>query len=83
MRKTIGSYLVERELGRGGMGVVYRAIQEPLDREVALKLIRPELLYQDETRERFARSTSIIARLQPPGIVPIFQIGSSSCRERV
>src|SRR5262245_58404638 len=66
--------LVER-LGAGGMGVVYRAVQESLGREVALKPIRPEDLYFPGARDRFRREVEIIARLQHPGIVPIHTVG--------
>jgi serine/threonine protein kinase len=73
--ERIGDFRLEERIGAGGMGVVYRAVQESLQRHVALKLIRPELLFQDDARERFARETSIIARLQHPGIVPIYTVG--------
>jgi len=71
----VGEFRLLERVGSGGMGVVYRARQASLDREVALKLIRPELLFDDETRERFARETSVVARLQHPGIVPIYTVG--------
>src|SRR5262249_41623640 len=65
-------------LGGGGMGVVYLARQESLGREVALKLVRPEQLYFPNARERFQREAHAIARLQHPGIVPIYAFGEEN-----
>ncbi len=73
--ERLGDYRLVRRLGGGGMGVVYEAVQEPLDRRVALKLIRPELLYFDGARERFRREIDAIARLEHPSIVPIYASG--------
>jgi serine/threonine-protein kinase len=60
------------------MGVVYLANQESLGREVALKLIKPEYLYFPEARERFQREIDVVARLQHPGIVPLYTVGEES-----
>src|SRR6185503_16196141 len=57
------------ELGRGGMGVVYRARQRDLDRDVALKVLDPELAGDPELRARFAREARLLARLAHPNIV--------------
>jgi serine/threonine-protein kinase len=57
------------------MGVVYRARQLSLDREVALKVIRPEQLLFPGVRERFQREVEIIARLQHEGIVQLYSFG--------
>ena len=73
--ERVGDFRLLEEIGSGGMGVVYRAVQESLGREVALKLIRPDVLFQDDARDRFARETTVIARLQHPGIVPIYTVG--------
>lgn len=74
--KRLGDFDLLETIGVGGMGVVYHARQRSLGRDVALKIIRPELLYMPGTRERFAREITIIARLQHPGIVPIYTVGA-------
>jgi len=71
----LGDFDLIARLGAGGMGVVYRARQISLGREVALKLIRPEHLYFEGARERFRREVEATARLQHPGIVPIHTVG--------
>ena len=76
--ERLGDFRLIELLGRGGMGVVYRAQQESLDREVALKLVRPELLWFPRTRERFRREIETVARLQHPGIVPVHLVGEES-----
>lgn len=72
----IGPYLIEREIARGGMGVVYQAHQEGLDRRVALKLISGGVLAGKEERSRFRLEAEAAARLDHPGIISIFDIGS-------
>jgi serine/threonine protein kinase len=62
-------------LGRGGMGVVYKARQIKLDRLVALKVIRPDAVHQKHFAERFQREALAMARLQHPGIVMIHDYG--------
>lgn len=73
--ERLGDFRLLERIGAGGMGVVYRARQESLGREVALKLIRPEHLYFPGARERFEREVATVARLQHPGIVPIHTVG--------
>ncbi|MFN3242635.1 MAG: protein kinase domain-containing protein [Planctomycetota bacterium] len=63
------------ELGAGGMGVVYRARQTSLEREVALKVIRPELLLFEGSRERFRREIDAVARLDHPAIIQVHATG--------
>ena len=65
------AYTIEGEIGRGGMGVVYRARDERLQRRVAIKVLPPELAYQGEIRQRFMREAQTAARLSHPNIVPI------------
>lgn len=68
-----GQYTLERELGRGGMGVVYLARDVRLDRPVAIKVL-PRLLAADpELRERFLREARTSAQLSHPNIVPIYR----------
>jgi eukaryotic-like serine/threonine-protein kinase len=76
--EKLGDFRLIRQLGGGGMGVVYLAVQEPLGREVALKLIRPDMLYFPGTHERFEREIETISRLQHPGIVPIYTVGEAN-----
>ena len=66
-----GQYDIERELGRGGMGVVYLAHDVKLDREVAIKVLPPLLAGSTEVRERFLREARTAARLSHPNIVAI------------
>jgi serine/threonine-protein kinase len=73
-------YRVEQLLGRGGMGAVYRARDMRLDRLVAVKVVRPELLEDHDARRRFRREAQIVARLQHPGIVSIFDFGTLAPR---
>ena len=73
--ERLGDFRLLRRLGSGGMGVVYLARQESLGREVALKLIRPEQLFFPHARERFRREVEAVARLQHPGIVPVYTVG--------
>lgn len=75
--ERLGEFRLLRRLGGGGMGVVYEAVQEPLGRTVALKLIRPEHLYFEQSRERFRRETEAVARLAHPGIVTIHTVGEA------
>jgi serine/threonine protein kinase len=73
----LGEFRLLRQIGRGGMGVVYLAEQTSLQREVALKLVHPELLVFRQARERFRREVLAVARLQHPGIVPILTSGEA------
>ena len=66
-------YAVERELGRGGMGVVYVARDVRLDRLVAIKVLPPHLAADSDVRERFLREARTAGRLSHPHIVPVFR----------
>nr|MDP9360265.1 DUF2791 family P-loop domain-containing protein [Acidobacteriota bacterium] len=72
--KLAGRYEISGELGRGGMGVVYRARDPLLNREVAVKLVAPALLSSD-SEERFQREAQLVAQMDHPAIVPIYDIG--------
>ncbi|MBC7840667.1 MAG: protein kinase [Gemmatimonadaceae bacterium] len=67
-------YEVEGELGRGGMGIVYRARDTRLKRTVAVKLLPPELAYRTEIKSRFLREAEMAAQLSHPNIVPIYSV---------
>ena len=67
-------YALEAEIGRGGMGIVYRAKDTRLKRSVAVKLLPPELAYRDEIRSRFLREAEMAAQLSHPNIVPIYSV---------
>lgn len=71
----IGDYIIDSEVGRGGMGVVYRAHKADTGEVVALKLMLPELVANPEYRERFVREAALGPNLDHPNIVPIFDSG--------
>ncbi len=73
-RALAPQYEVEGELGRGGMGIVYRARDTRLKRTVAVKLLPPELAYRTEIKSRFLREAEMAAQLSHPNIVPIYSV---------
>jgi ABC-type branched-subunit amino acid transport system substrate-binding protein/streptogramin lyase len=81
MRAAVGpgemfaGYRVESVVGRGGMGVVYRATDLSLERPVALKLIAPELAENERFRARFLREPRLAAALEHPHVIPIHEAG--------
>ncbi|MFP3989578.1 serine/threonine-protein kinase [Streptomyces sp. E11-3] len=75
--QRIAGYLVEREIGRGGMAVVYRARDLRLERTVALKLLAPELARNDTFRKRFTHESQVAAAIDHPHIVPVFAAGET------
>ncbi len=72
-----GEYSLERELGRGGMGIVYLAREVQLDRLVAIKVLPGALAALPSVRERFLREARMAASLSHPHIVPIYRVGES------
>ena len=78
--RRLGKYVLECELGRGGMGVVYRARDEQLRRTVALKVLLGEGT-DPRMIERFQREARAAAKLRHPGIVPVYEIGASEGRQ--
>ncbi|MDB5348822.1 MAG: serine/threonine protein kinase [Planctomycetota bacterium] len=71
----LGENRIVGELGRGGMGIVYEAVQEPLGRRVAVKILHRHALMDPKGRQRFLREARAVARMQHPNIVPIFGVG--------
>jgi ABC-type transport system substrate-binding protein len=69
-----GRYEIRSELGRGGMGIVYLAQDPVLEREVAIKLIPPNLI-NEETEERLQREAKLVAGMDHPAIIPVFDLG--------
>ncbi len=78
--ETIGHYRVGRRLGGGGMGVVYEALDERLDRPVALKVIAPDLAEDAGFRERFTREAQGQASLDSRHVVPVYAHGEDDGR---
>ena len=68
------TYELDREIGRGGMGIVYRAKDRRLKRTCAIKLLPPELAFRSEIRSRFLREAETAAQLSHPCIVPIYSV---------
>ena len=79
MAKVIGGYEIEGELGKGGMGVVYRARDATLDRPVALKLIKAENL-SPQDKERFLREARACSAINHPNIVTVYSAGEDDGR---
>jgi serine/threonine protein kinase len=73
----LGEFRILREVGRGGMGVVYEAVQESLGRRVALKVLPTELARPDGQLPRFRREAAAAARLHHTNIVPVFGLGEA------
>jgi len=71
--KTLGKYRILDKIGRGGMGVVYRGIDETLDREVAIKAISPELVEDDLVR-RFRAEAVTLAKVNHPNIASVYEL---------
>ncbi len=74
---TIKNYSIVRELGRGGMGVVYKAYEHSLGRHVALKVLPSDLARNPDAVKRFMREARSAARISHPNAVPIFAVGDS------
>ncbi|KRF15337.1 hypothetical protein ASG90_11525 [Nocardioides sp. Soil797] len=73
--REFGRYQIVRRIGRGGMGVVYAAVQKGLGREVALKVLSSDLAEDDGYRKRFLREAEVLARLDSPHIIQVHDAG--------
>lgn len=73
--KNLGQYKIDREIGRGGMGVVFKAYQPGLNRWVAIKILPPQYANTPQLRERFLREARVIAQLEHPHILPVYDFG--------
>jgi serine/threonine protein kinase len=73
--QRLGDYRIVREVGRGGMGVVYEVVQESLGRRVALKVLPAQSAADPRVPERFKRESRAAARLHHTNIVPVFEVG--------
>jgi tetratricopeptide (TPR) repeat protein len=78
--RRVGRYRILGEIARGGVGVVYRAWQPDLGREVALKMLLPARLDTPDARDRFRREAEVMAGLDHPGILPVYEVGSEGDR---
>jgi hypothetical protein len=74
----IAGYRVESKIGQGGMAVVFRAQDERLQRQVALKILSPELAADDKFRRRFVRECRSAAAVEDPHIIPVFEAGDAN-----
>jgi len=70
-------YEILEELGRGGMAIVFRAREKTLDREVAIKVLPFSLAFDKEFVERFQREARTAAKLEHPGIIPVYRVGKA------
>jgi serine/threonine protein kinase len=76
-RALSAEYDVERELGRGGMAIVYKAREIELDRPVALKVLPPELAPVGSIADRFKREARLAASLDHPNVIPVYRVGQA------
>jgi tRNA A-37 threonylcarbamoyl transferase component Bud32 len=75
--QSVDGYRVERLIGRGGMGVVYEAVQVSMKRRVALKVLRPELAEDPAFAARFRREARLQASLEHPNVLEVYDVGES------
>ncbi len=73
--QQIGRYIITAEIGRGGMATVYQAHDPRFKRDVAIKILPPQFLHDPNFRARFEREAQIIASIEHPAIVPVYDYG--------
>ncbi len=76
LNQTLSHYRVLEQIGAGGMGVVYRARDEQLERDVAIKVLPPRVLADDDARKRFRKEALSLARLNHPNIATVHEFGN-------
>lgn len=75
--KTLGQYTILQEVGRGGMATVYKATQQSINRQVAVKVLPRHFLHDPNFLERFEREVEVISKLEHPHILPIYDYGEA------
>src|ERR1022692_229406 len=74
----LAGYLLEEQIGEGGMAVVFRAHDDRLERRVALKILAPALAVDQAFRQRFIRESRAAAAVDDPHIIPVFEAGEAN-----
>ena len=72
---TFAGYRIQRTIGRGGMGLVYEAIEPALDRQVALKVISTDAARDPAFLDRFGHESKIAAQVEHPNVIPVYAVG--------
>src|SRR5215510_2318742 len=76
--QMLGPYQIINQIGQGGMATVYKAYQPSMDRNVAIKVLPSQLADSKEFAKRFQQEARIIARLEHPHILPVFDFGEDN-----
>jgi len=79
--QTLGHYRILERVGAGGMGVVYRARNEELERDVAVKVLPMRAPSNDSARRHFRKEALVLAKLNHPNIATIYEFGSQECTD--
>lgn len=78
MPQQIGRYIIQTELGRGGMATVYRAYDPRFKRDVAVKVLTPIFAHDPTFRNKFEKEAQTVAALEHPAIVPVYDFGEAN-----